>query len=101
MKGTYYWIQASVRNEVAKRDRGICTNCKKKATKAIISKRGVLTYFDENGRAFHLDHKNQVIKGGKHTAKNLVLSCEKCNLSQRKMKLANDEDIKKILKEYE
>lgn len=54
-----------------------------------------------NGRAYHLDHIKPVAEGGEHTAKNIVLSCEKCNLSQRKRKIANDDDIKKILKEFE
>lgn len=100
MKGIYYWIPAAVRNEVAKRDRGVCQHCGKKATKAEVNKRGILTFFDENGRSFHLDHKKSVANGGEHTAKNIVLSCENCNLSQRKRKLSNDNEIKSILEEF-
>lgn len=99
MKGTYYWIKNSVRNAVAKRDKGICRHCGKKATKASINSRGVLVFHDKKGRIYHLDHIKLASEGGAHTEENLVLSCHSCNLGTRRKITANDIDVKSLIKE--
>jgi 5-methylcytosine-specific restriction endonuclease McrA len=98
MQGTNYWITSSTRNFVAKRDKGVCTHCKKVATTAHVNKRGVLTFQDESGYSFHLDHKISVSDGGSHDPENLVLSCRTCNVSKRRMKIANDPEAIAIIK---
>jgi len=99
MKGITYWITNEVRNGVAKRDRGVCQYCGKKAKKAYINGRGVIMFTDEKKRAFHIAHRVSVADGGKHTMDNLMLSCHTCNLSSAKKKTANDSRVKKLLKE--
>jgi len=97
VKGTTYWIPHRVRNEVAKRSAGICFNCGKKAARAEVNKRGVLVFFDEGGRIFHLDHNKTPAAAGDHTEENLVLSCADCNLSKRRRRTANDPTVRALM----
>ena len=99
MKGTYYWIKAEVRHQIAKRDRGICQICGRKASKAEINKRGILTFLDKHGRPYQLDHLVSASKGD-HSMNNLRLSCANCNNSKRKKKSENDTEILKILSDF-
>lgn len=100
MSNTGY-IPASVRNAVAKRDRGICTHCGARAAKAQVSKRGILQFFGADGRVFHLDHVKPSSTGGKSTLQNMTLSCAACNMSKRRAKAANDPDVQALLAEFE
>ena len=93
-------IPAAARNEVAKRDRGVCQHCGARAAKAEVNKRGVLTFRDDAGRVFHIDHVTPISRGGDHTPANLVLSCAPCNLSKRRAVAANDPDVQSILNEF-
>lgn len=92
------YIPQAVRNAVAKRDKGHCYYCQVGATRAEVNSRGVLTYFDDLGRTFHLDHRLPVAKGGKSSEANLVLACAPCNLSRRKRIVANDPEVLAIIK---
>lgn len=94
------YVPQGVRNEVAKRDRGVCQHCKKKAARAALSPRGALQFFDENDQVFHLDHLTPISKGGKHTVDNLVLACVECNQGRRHSLNANDPEIKDILADF-
>lgn len=94
------YISQKIRNEVTKRDRGVCQHCGKKASRAEVSKRGVLQFFDDEGRVFHIDHVVTVSAGGSHDPSNLVLACAPCNLSKRRAVAANDPEVKAILAEF-
>lgn len=98
MKGTTYWIPQNLKNKLAKKSNGICYYCNTKAKKAIINRRGVLQFFSEDGSVFHIDHVIPIHNGGSHEEGNLVMACAKCNLSKRKMKMANDPDVIRIIK---
>jgi len=100
MKGTYYWISASVKLEVAKRDKGICRVCGVKAFTASINKRGLLEFKTEDNRTYHYDHIKSVADGGLHTADNLRLTCPNCNLSKLKQRITHDKSIQKILSDF-
>ena len=99
MSNTGY-IPASVRNAVAKRDKGVCTHCGLRATKAQVSKRGILQFFEGDGRVFHLDHVIPASAGGKATVKNMALSCATCNMSKRRAKAANDPAVQALLAQF-
>jgi hypothetical protein len=71
-----------------------------KAIKAKVSTRGILQFFGEDGRVFHLDHIRPASAGGKATVKNMVLSCATCNMSKRRAKTANDPSVISLLKEF-
>lgn len=94
------YISAAVRNAVSKRDRGICQHCGRRATRAEVSKRGVLQYWDDVGRVYHLDHRVPTSQGGESTPENLLLSCAPCNLSKRRAVAANDPEVLAILSEF-
>jgi 5-methylcytosine-specific restriction endonuclease McrA len=100
MKGTYYWIPAQVKLNVAKRDKGICQVCGLKAKTAEISKRGLLIFKTKNGQTFHYDHIIRVSSGGGHTIENLRLACPSCNLSKLKSRAHNDRGIQDLLSEF-
>lgn len=93
-------VPQQIRNAVAKRDRGICTHCGKRAASAKVSKRGVLQFFDDDGRVFHIDHLVPVSQGGSHELDNVVLSCPGCNMSSRRALAANDPEVKALLAEF-
>lgn len=93
------WVPQGLRHKIAKEGRGLCFHCKKKASRADISKRGHLRFFDENNNAYHIDHLTPVSKGGSHHETNLVLSCPTCNLGIRNRRAANDKEVQKILVE--
>lgn len=94
------YIPQPIRNTVSKRDRGICHHCGLTAASAKVNKRGVLQFFDAEGRVFHIDHLTPISAGGEHTADNLVLSCAPCNLSKRRAVAANDPEVRAILDEF-
>lgn len=94
------YIPQPVRNEVSKRDRGVCQHCGARAAKAEVTKRGALRFIDSAGKPFHLDHLVPVSQGGEHTADNLVLACSGCNLGKRRAVAANDPEVKTILAEF-
>lgn len=82
---------------MAKRSRGVCHNCGKKASRAKINARGILCFYDEAGIIFHVDHILPIRDGGGHGEKNLSMACAKCNMSVRKKKAANDPEIIELL----
>lgn len=94
------YIPQSARNAVAKRDRGVCQHCALRASRAEVSKRGVLQFFDSDGKVFHIDHLTPISLGGTHDLSNLVLSCASCNLSKRRAVAANDPEVRAILAEF-
>ena len=38
--------------------------------------------YDSDGKPFHFDHKTPFSKGGRSDSGNVVLACQKCNLSK-------------------
>lgn len=94
------YIPTAVRNAVSKRDRGICHHCGLRALRAEMSTRGVLRFFDAEGRTFHIDHIKRVADGGTSTLDNLALSCAPCNLARPRSRSANDPEITSILAEF-
>jgi 5-methylcytosine-specific restriction endonuclease McrA len=93
------WVAQGVRHLVAKEAKGVCFHCKKKASRADISTRGHLRFFDENDNTYHIDHIIPRSKGGTDDKKNLVLSCPTCNMGIRNKKASNDTDVLAILKD--
>jgi hypothetical protein len=71
-----------------------------RAARAQVSKRGILQFFDGDGRVFHLDHMVPASAGGKATVKNMALSCATCNMSKRRAKAVNDHEVQALLKEF-
>lgn len=99
MKNNKKWVPQGLRHIIAKNARGICFHCKKKASRADISSRGHLRFFDENNNTYHIDHLIPRSKGGDDSAKNLVLSCAMCNVGIRNKRAANDPEIISLIKE--
>jgi ATP adenylyltransferase len=93
------WVPQGLRHQIAKKAKGICYHCGKKATRADISERGHLRFFDENDNTYHIDHLTPRSKGGDDNEKNLVLSCPTCNTGIRNRRAANDTEIQDILSE--
>ncbi len=94
------YIKAAIRNAVSKRDRGVCAHCGKRASRAEVSKRGILCFFDEDGKVFHIDHKIPTSQGGASDEDNLVLACAPCNLSKRRAVVANDPEVRALIREF-
>lgn len=99
MNGKSNWIKQKIRNDVSKKSRGVCFYCETKASRAEINKRGILVFYDKQNRVYHIDHKSPLSEGGSNESENLVLSCQDCNLSKRKKRMANDPVVLKLLKE--
>lgn len=93
------WVPQGLRHQIAKKARGICFHCGKRAARADISRRGHLRFFDENENTYHIDHLKPRSKGGDNSGKNLVLSCASCNVGVRNKRAANDKEVLEILKE--
>jgi 5-methylcytosine-specific restriction endonuclease McrA len=94
------YIPDPTRTAIAKRDRGVCRHCGRKAGRAAVSPRGVLQFFDADGRIYHIDHLIPTAMGGTSDPENLALACAPCNQSKRRRAVANDPDVMALLAEF-
>lgn len=91
------WITHEIRRKVILNSKGKCFYCKKNAAKAAVNKRGMPILYDENGRTFHIDHKQPLFMGGKDDISNLVMACADCNLKRKKQTLLHEPEVKKFV----
>lgn len=94
-------ISIALRNEVAKRDRGICQLCGVRATRAELTPKRFVQFFDADGRSFHIDHIRALVVGGATDLSNLRLLCAPCNLRRCRGSAVADPEIHDLLSEFD
>ena len=92
------WITHEIKRKVMLKSEGQCFHCGKKATKALINKRGLPELKDENNQTFQYDHLIPELDGGNSDESNIVISCEKCNKSRSRSTRKYQNKISEFIK---